>query len=169
MWRYTSVVFKGFTVVWFIICIIIVSRFHQKQSSLVSGNWALFWQNCSQSSFLFCFFTLFISIAKTGAISRKKLPTATCSGAFQSEFWVYFVVWSSLILIVIQFTSGIYFFPVPCAGLFSVKIWKKIIAINNLFVNEMKSGQPNKRLFSLTFRELNGELFFVTVVFLQHN
>ena len=31
-------------------------------------------------------------------------------------------------------------------SLFSVKIReKKIIAINNLFVNETKSGQPNKR------------------------
>ena len=31
--------------------VIIVCRFHQKKSaSLVSGNWALFWQNCSQSS-----------------------------------------------------------------------------------------------------------------------
>ena len=31
-----------------------------------------------------------------------KLPTATCSGAFESKFWVYFVAWSSLILIIDQ-------------------------------------------------------------------
>ena len=62
-----------------------------------------------------------------------------------------------------QFTSGI-FFPVSRAGLFSVKIQKKFLAINNFFVNETKSGQPNKRLFSLTFREINGYFFL-----LQHN
>ena len=55
------------------------------------------------------------------------------------------------------FTSGIlFFFSVPCAGLFSVKNRKKFLAINNFFVNETKSGHPNKHLFSLTFRELNG-------------
>ena len=32
----------------------------------------------------------------------------------------------------------------------------KFLAINNFSVNEPKSGQPNKHLFSLTFRELNG-------------
>ena len=61
------------------------------------------------------------------------------------------------------------FFPNPRAGLFSVKIQKKFLAINNFFVNETKSGQPNKRLFSLTFRELNGyflllrSTFFITI------
>ena len=56
-----------------------------------------------------------------------------------------------------KFTLGIlYFFPVPRAGLFSVKIQKKFLAINNFSVNETKFGQPNKCLFSLTFRELNG-------------
>ena len=42
-----------------------------------------------------------------------------------------------------QFTLGIlYIFPGPRAGLFSVKIWKKFLAINNFSVNETKSGQP---------------------------
>ena len=60
-------------------------------------------------------------------------------------------------LIFNQFTSGILLvFPVPRTGLFSVKNLKKFLAINNFFVNEMKSGQANKHLFSLTFRELNG-------------
>ena len=48
------------------------------------------------------------------------------------------------------------FFFGPRARLFSVKIREKILAINKFFVNETKSGQANKRLFSLTFRELNG-------------
>ena len=38
------------------------------------------------------------------------------------------------------------FFPVPCAGLFSVKIQEKILAIKNFSVNETMSGQPNKHL-----------------------
>ena len=38
------------------------------------------------------------------------------------------------------------FFPVPRAGLFLVKIWKKFLAIKNFSVNETMSGQPNKRL-----------------------
>ena len=33
---------------------------------------------------------------------------------------------------------------------------ERFLAINYFVVNETKSGQPNKRLFSLTFRELNG-------------
>ena len=52
--------------------------------------------------------------------------------------------------------ENIIFFPIPYAGLFSVKIWEKFLAINNFVVNETKSGQPNKCLFSLAFRELNG-------------
>ena len=45
------------------------------------------------------------------------------------------------------FTSGILdFFPIPRAGLFSVKIRKTFLAIKNFSVNEMMSGQPNKRL-----------------------
>ena len=60
-----------------------------------------------------------------------------------------------------QFTSGIlYFFPGPRAGLFSVKIRKKFLAIINFSVNETKSGQPNKLRFSLTFRELNGKFLY---------
>ena len=52
-----------------------------------------------------------------------------------------------LYLSINQFTSGIlYFFPVPHAGLFSVKIRKKILAIKNFSVNETMSGQPNKCL-----------------------
>ena len=41
-----------------------------------------------------------------------------------------------------QFTSGIIivFFLVPRVGLFSVKIRKTFLAINNFFVNETKSG-----------------------------
>ena len=50
-----------------------------------------------------------------------------------------------------QFTSGI---------LFSVKNQKKFLAINK-FVNETKSGQLDKHLFSLTFRELNVFLFLL--------
>ena len=53
-----------------------------------------------------------------------------------------------------QFTSGILYF------IFSVKIRKRFLAINNFSVNETKPGQPNKRLFSLTFRELNGYFFY---------
>ena len=34
----------------------------------------------------------------------------------------------------------------PITGLFSVKIRKKFIAIKNFSVNDMMSGQPNKRL-----------------------
>ena len=46
-----------------------------------------------------------------------------------------------------QFMPGIlYFFRSPRTGLFSVKIWKQILAINNFFVNETKSVQLNKRL-----------------------
>ena len=41
-------------------------------------------------------------------------------------------------------------------GLFSVKNQKKLLALNNFVVSETKSGHPNKHLFSLTFRELNG-------------
>ena len=49
------------------------------------------------------------------------------------------------------------FFRYPTGtGLFSVKIRKKFLAIKNFSVNETKSGQPNKHLFSLTFREING-------------
>ena len=59
-----------------------------------------------------------------------------------------------------QFTSGIFFLLVPRAGLFSVKNQKKFLAINNFFKNETKSGHPNKRLFSLTFREINGYFFY---------
>ena len=40
----------------------------------------------------------------------------------------------------------IYFFPVPRAGLFSVKIRKKFLAIKNFSINETMSGQPNERL-----------------------
>ena len=39
----------------------------------------------------------------------------------------------------------------PHTGLFSVKIQKKILAINNFFVNETKSRQPNKRLIYWNF------------------
>ena len=39
-----------------------------------------------------------------------------------------------------------YFFPVLPAGLFSVKIQKKFLAITNFSVNDTMSGQPNKRL-----------------------
>ena len=49
-----------------------------------------------------------------------------------------------------------YIFFGPLCGVFSVKIRKKFLAINNFSVNETKSRQPNKCLFSLTFRELNG-------------
>ena len=50
----------------------------------------------------------------------------------------------------------IIFFPMdpPYTGLFSVKIQKKFLAIKNFSVNDTMSGQPNKRLSSLTFREL---------------
>ena len=51
-------------------------------------------------------------------------------------------------------------FFVHSAGLLSVKIRKTFLAINIFFVNETKSGQPNKRLYSVTFRELNGEFFY---------
>ena len=45
------------------------------------------------------------------------------------------------------FASGIlYFFRFPRAGLFSVKIRTKFLAIKNLSVNEVMSGQPNKSL-----------------------
>ena len=54
------------------------------------------------------------------------------------------------------FTTTFFFFSVPRAGLFSVKIWKKFLAIKNFSVNETMSGQPNKQPHSLTFRELNG-------------
>ena len=48
-----------------------------------------------------------------------------------------------------QFMSGIlYFFAVPRAGLFSVKI-----SINNFNVNETKSGQQNKHLFFTNFAD----------------
>ena len=77
-------------------------------------------------------------------------------------------------------------FPVPRTRLFSVKNRKKLLAINpnsldnkgscwilkdfycsvtmlrelglinNVFVNETKPGHPDKRLFHLHFRELNG-------------
>ena len=56
-------------------------------------------------------------------------------------------------LLVNQFTSGIlYFFQSPRTGLFSVKIRKEFLAINNIvFVNETESGQPNKRLIHWHF------------------
>ena len=61
-----------------------------------------------------------------------------------------------------QFTSGIlYFFQSPVRDYFQ---WK---AINNFFLNETKSGQPNKCLFSLTFRELNGYFLLLRSSFLQ--
>ena len=44
-----------------------------------------------------------------------------------------------------------YFFRSPRTGLFSVKSRKKILAINNFFVNEMKSRQPNKCLIHWHF------------------
>ena len=48
------------------------------------------------------------------------------------------------------------FFSIPRAGLFSVKIQKKFLAINNCFCPWNEVRTTNKRLFSLTFRELNG-------------
>ena len=54
----------------------------------------------------------------------------------------------SLPVTINQFTAGIlFFFPVPHAGIFSVKNQKI-----SFWVNETKSRHPNKRLFSLTFR-----------------
>ena len=41
-----------------------------------------------------------------------------------------------------------------------MKIRKKFLAIKNLSVNETKSGQANKHLFSLTFKKLNAYFFF---------
>ena len=43
---------------------------------------------------------------------------------------------------------------------FQWKFEKKNLAINNCFVNETKSGQPNKRLIHWHFRELNGYFFY---------
>ena len=43
-------------------------------------------------------------------------------------------------------TRFIIFFPVPRAGLFSVKIQTKLLAIKHFSVNETMSGQPNKCL-----------------------
>ena len=53
-----------------------------------------------------------------------------------------------------QFTSGIlYFFQSPVRDYFQWKFGKKFLAINKKkIVNETKSGQPNKHLFSLKFR-----------------
>ena len=48
------------------------------------------------------------------------------------------------------------YFSGPLCGIIFSENREKFLAINNFVVNEMKSGQPNKRLFSLTFRELNG-------------
>ena len=45
------------------------------------------------------------------------------------------------------------FFLVPRAGLFSVKNQKQFQPLIIVFVNETKSGHPNKHLFSLTFRD----------------
>ena len=39
----------------------------------------------------------------------------------------------------------------PIMGLFSVKIWKKFLAIKNFSVNDTMSGQPNKRLIHWHF------------------
>ena len=43
-----------------------------------------------------------------------------------------------------------------------MKNLKKFLAINKkkFVVNETKSRHPNKRIFSLTFRELNGFFFY---------
>ena len=49
-----------------------------------------------------------------------------------------------------------FFFSGPPRGIIFSEKWKKILAIKNFVVNEMKSGHPNKQLFSLTFRELSG-------------
>ena len=50
------------------------------------------------------------------------------------------------------FASGIKkVFLDPITGLFSVKIWKKILAIKNFSVNDTMSGQPNKRLIHWHF------------------
>ena len=55
------------------------------------------------------------------------------------QFFFYFV-----------HVGHIIFFPVPCAGLFSVKIQKKCLAIKNFSVNETMSGQPNKHLIDIS-------------------
>ena len=50
---------------------------------------------------------------------------------------------------VIHLTSSrryYYFFPGPLYGIIFSEISEKFLAINNFFVNETKSGQPNKRL-----------------------
>ena len=47
-----------------------------------------------------------------------------------------------------------YIFSGPLCGIIFSENSEK--AINIFSVNETKSGQPNKCLFSLTFRELNG-------------
>ena len=43
-----------------------------------------------------------------------------------------------------------YIFSGPPCGIIFSENREKILAINNFFVNETKSGQPNKRLFLLT-------------------
>ena len=56
------------------------------------------------------------------------------------------------ILIFNPFASGIKkVFLYPITGLFSVKIRKQILAIKNLSVNDMMSGQPNKHIIHWHF------------------
>ena len=62
---------------------------------------------------------------------------------------------------------NIIFFPVPRAGLFSVKIRKKILAINSFSVNETKSRQPNK--FLVNIYRIKWLVFLIMVIFLPHN
>ena len=69
------------------------------------------------------------------------------------------IIWFMCFLFKKHLTSSrreYYIFPGPPCGIIFSENREKFLAINNFFVNKTKSGQPNKRLFSLTFRELNG-------------
>ena len=72
---------------------------------------------------------------------------------------IYLLVKMSLIISAVILTSSrweYYIFSVPPCGIIFSENLKKFLAINSFVVNETKSGQPNKCLFSLTFIELNG-------------
>ena len=76
----------------------------------------------------------------------KTVPAVSVSNSYQ---WIF--GYSNYLPRLTVHVGHIIFFPVPRAGLFSVKIRKKFLAIQNFFVNETMSGQPNKRLIHWHF------------------